>query len=137
MQTVDTIVIGAGIAGASVAWQLVQPGAAGQSASVLLDQNTNETLQRADDGAVQHDGAMALAILAHEFRIETLGHVRVHLDRSALPFATQRIFQGVLDLRAVEGAFARLQFVCQLFGFECGDQCALTYVFVSANFCHF
>ena len=28
MQTVDTIVIGAGIAGASVAWQLVQPGAA-------------------------------------------------------------------------------------------------------------
>lgn len=36
MQTVDTIVIGAGIAGASVAWQLVQPGAAGQSASVLL-----------------------------------------------------------------------------------------------------
>ena len=36
MQTVDTIVIGAGIAGASVAWQLVQPGAAGQGASVLL-----------------------------------------------------------------------------------------------------
>ena len=36
MQTVDTIVIGAGIAGASVAWQLVQPGAIGQGASVLL-----------------------------------------------------------------------------------------------------
>lgn len=30
MQTVDTIVIGAGIAGASVAWQLVQSGTAGQ-----------------------------------------------------------------------------------------------------------
>ena len=29
MQTVDTIVIGAGIAGASAAWQLVQPGASG------------------------------------------------------------------------------------------------------------
>lgn len=36
MQTVDYLVVGAGIAGASVAWQLVQPGAAGQGASVLL-----------------------------------------------------------------------------------------------------
>ena len=36
MQTVDTIVIGAGIAGASVAWQLVQSGTAGQGVSVLL-----------------------------------------------------------------------------------------------------
>jgi hypothetical protein len=50
---------------------------------------------------------MALAILAHEFRIQTLGHVRVHLDGAALPFAAQRILQGVLDLRAVERALAR------------------------------
>ena len=37
METVDTIVIGAGIAGASVAWQLVQPGAAGQGASGTIE----------------------------------------------------------------------------------------------------
>ena len=36
MQSVDTIVIGAGIAGASVAWQLVQDKAGGEGASVLL-----------------------------------------------------------------------------------------------------
>ena len=36
MQSADTIVIGAGIAGASVAWQLVQEKAGGEGASVLL-----------------------------------------------------------------------------------------------------
>ena len=36
MQSADTIVIGAGIAGASVAWQLVQDKAGGEGASVLL-----------------------------------------------------------------------------------------------------
>ena len=36
MQSADTIVIGAGIAGASVAWQLVQDRPGGEGASVLL-----------------------------------------------------------------------------------------------------
>ncbi|MFN5824140.1 MAG: FAD-dependent oxidoreductase, partial [Sphingomonadales bacterium] len=36
MSQFDIAIIGAGIAGASVAWQLVQPGATGQGASVLL-----------------------------------------------------------------------------------------------------
>ena len=77
----------------------------GQGASVLLDQDTDEALERTHDRAVQHDGTVALAIFSHEFGIEALGQVGVDLNRAALPFAAQRVLQRVLDLGAVEGTF--------------------------------
>ena len=44
-----------------------------QGASVLFDQNTDETLHAAHNGSVQHDGAMASAILSDIFGIQALG----------------------------------------------------------------
>ena len=65
--------------------------------------------QAADDGAVQHDGTVPRAVLTHVLGIETLGHGEVDLDRAALPVAADRILQHELELRAVEGALARIQ----------------------------
>ena len=79
----------------------------GQGASMLLDQNSNETLQTAHNRAMQHDGEMAGSIFAHVFGVKALRHVRVDLNRAALPFATDRVFQRVFDLGAVESALAR------------------------------
>jgi hypothetical protein len=78
-----------------------------QRAGVLLDQDADEALEAADDGAVQHDGAMPRAVFADVFGVQPLGHVRVHLDGAALPLAAQRVLQGVFDLGAVERALAR------------------------------
>src|SRR6218665_125700 len=82
-----------------------EPG--GQGACVLFEQHPEEALQAADDGAVQHDGAMAGAVLADEFGIQTLGHVRVDLYRAALPLPAQGILERVFHLGAIERALAR------------------------------
>ena len=41
---------------------------------MLFDQNSDESLHAANDGSVQHDGAMAVAILAHILSIQALSH---------------------------------------------------------------
>jgi hypothetical protein len=78
----------------------------GQSACVLLDQNTDETLHAAHNGAVQDHGTLAGAIFGHKFGIQALRQVEVDLNRAALPLPTNRIFQGVFDLGAVKSAIA-------------------------------
>src|SRR5207247_8877394 len=40
---------------------------------VVLDQTADETLQAAEEHAVDHDGALALALLIHERDVEALG----------------------------------------------------------------
>mmetsp|Transcript_37514 Transcript_37514/g.87440 ORF Transcript_37514/g.87440 Transcript_37514/m.87440 type:complete len:538 (+) Transcript_37514:6674-8287(+) len=74
---------------------------------MLLDQDADETLEAADDGAMQHQRAFVLAMLVHEVGIQALGQVGVDLDRAALPFAAEGVLQRVFDLGAVERAFAR------------------------------
>ena len=78
----------------------------GQCASVLFNQNTDETLQAANDGAVQHQGAVAVAVFAYKFGIKALWQVGVYLNGAALPLAAQCVFKCVFDFWAVEGAFA-------------------------------
>ena len=73
---------------------------------VVFDQHPDETLQAADDGAVQHDGMGPTARLGHEFTTQPLRRVEVDLHRAALPLATQRVFQRVLDFRSVERTVA-------------------------------
>src|SRR5450830_4086 len=85
-----------------------QPG--WQSAGTFLDQNSDEALQTADDGTVQHDRPMAGTILAYIFGIQPLGHEKIDLNGAALPLSTDGIFERVLDFGAIKRALARGDF---------------------------
>src|SRR5437016_8621644 len=69
---------------------------------VVLDQTADKTLEAAKEHAVDHDRALALALLVHERDVEPLGQVEVDLDRRSLPLASDRIFHLDVDLRRVE-----------------------------------
>ena len=73
---------------------------------MMLDQDADEALERAEDRAVEHDRAVALAILADIARVEPLGQHRVGLDRADLPRPPDRVGQVELELGRVEGALA-------------------------------
>ena len=53
-----------------------------------------------------HDRLLALAARRHVLEPETVGQVKVGLDRRALPRAPDRVLDLDVDLRAVEGAAA-------------------------------
>ena len=72
---------------------------------------------------MQHHRAMARRVLAHIFGIKSLWQNKIHLQGAALPVTTNRIAQLELELRAVERAFARIQFVLQTNTFHCRFQC--------------
>ena len=93
-----------------------------QRAGVLLDQDADEALQAADDGAVEHDRRVALARFGHVLGAQALRHREVDLHRAALPLAAQRILEGVLDLRAVESAVARCDDHFHPGSLQAGDQ---------------
>ncbi len=82
-----------------------------EAAGVLLDQDAEEPLEGAEDGAVQHDRAVARAVLADVFGVQPLRHVEVDLQRAALPVAADGVAQHEFQLRAVERALARVQLV--------------------------
>ena len=78
----------------------------GQGAGAVLDEDADETLERAEDRPMQHYRRMAGVVLADVFRAEALRHREIDLHRTALPRATDRVLDVEFDLRAVEGAFA-------------------------------
>ena len=75
-------------------------------AGVMLDQDADEALERAEDRAVEHDRAVPLAVLADVGRVEPLGQHAVGLDRADLPGAADRVGQVEFELGRVEGALA-------------------------------
>jgi hypothetical protein len=77
---------------------------------VMFDQNSDETLEGTEYSAVQHHRRLSAAILGDVLGVEAPRHRKIHLDRAALPHATDAIAQRELDLRAVERALARQQF---------------------------
>ena len=46
---------------------------------MMLDQDADEALERAEDRAVEHQRMMLLAVLADVDRAQPLGHLRVEL----------------------------------------------------------
>ena len=79
-----------------------------QAACVFLDQDADEALEGSEDGPVQHDRPVFLAVLADIGRVEPFRQHEIHLQRAALPVAPERVAQHELQLGAVEGAFARI-----------------------------
>ena len=97
-----------------------QPG--GQSAGVVLDQDAGEALQRAEQRAVQHDRALALAVFIDVIDAEALGQIHVHLQGAALPVAADGVAQHEFQLGAVERAFAGVEPIGQPHAVEGLDQ---------------
>ena len=77
-----------------------------EGAGVLFNQDADEALQRAQNGAVQHHGAGAAVVFGDVFGIQALGQHEVELDGAALPGTAERVFDVVFHFRAVERAFA-------------------------------
>src|SRR5689334_20309637 len=73
----------------------------------MLDQNADEPLVAAEDRAVEHDGRVLLAVLAHECGVEQAGHHAVGLDGPDLPGPSDRVGEVPFELRSIEGALAR------------------------------
>ncbi|MBG9887287.1 hypothetical protein ABE10_12280 [Bacillus toyonensis] len=76
-------------------------------AGIVLEQDREEALDRPEQRAVDHDGTLLLAVPVGELESETLGEVRVDLDRRQLPDTTDRVGGLEVDLGAVEGGLTR------------------------------
>ena len=75
-------------------------------AGEMLDQDADETLHRAADRAVHHDGHLLRPVGVDVERAKTFRQVEVDLRGAALPVAADGVAQHIFELRAVERAFA-------------------------------
>ena len=73
--------------------------------AVVFDEHAEESLQGTQKRAVNHVGAMLLAIRTDVGHVEALWHVEVELDGRALPQTAQGIFDVDVNLGAVEDRF--------------------------------
>src|SRR3989304_3696710 len=80
---------------------------------VMLDQDTEESLQRPEEGTVNHEGPMRPVIVPHIGDIETLRQVEVELDGRALPGPTEGILHLQVDLRPIEGTAPLLNLILE------------------------
>ena len=83
----------------------------GERALEVFDEDADEALHRAEDGAVQHDGLLVAAVLGDVLEVEVLRQLEVELQGADLPLAAERVLHLEVDLRAVEGAVALVDFV--------------------------
>ena len=86
----------------------------------MLDQDADEALESAKNGAVQHHRTVLFAVFADVTGVQTLGQHAVRLDRADLPSAADRVGQVEFELGRVERAFARQFFPAEFFGRAAG-----------------
>src|SRR5690606_24479338 len=82
---------------------------------VMLDQDTDEALERPQDSPVQHDRVPAIVVFADVLGAQTYRQVEVQLQGTALPDATQTILQR--EFRSEEHTSelqSREKLVCRL-----------------------
>ena len=72
----------------------------------MLSQDADETLDRAEADAMDHNRALTAAVLGDVIQAKVERHLEVELNRAALPGASQAVAQVEVDLRAVERAVA-------------------------------
>ena len=86
-----------------------QPG--GEGPRIVLQQNTKEPLDGAEQCPMQHHRPLAGVVGRHVFEIETLRHVEVVLDGGQLPLTTDGIAHIDVDLGTVKCGVALLDLV--------------------------
>src|SRR5579885_28716 len=75
-------------------------------ARLLLDEDAEEALNRAEQRAVNHHGAVRLVVLADVLKLEALRQVEVPLHGAELPQATDGVLDLEVNLRPVERGLA-------------------------------
>ena len=91
-----------------------------EGTGIVLDEDAEESLERAEERAVDHDGLMTLAVFADVFELETRGEIEVELHGGELPEAAEDVDEFDVDFGAVEGGFAGDGFVGDAFRLEHG-----------------
>src|SRR6202023_681497 len=82
-----------------------------ERSGVVFDQDAEEALDRAVEGAVDHERLFAGTVFGYVFEIETLRQVEVELHGRELPQAPDGIDQLDIDLRSVKRGLARNRLV--------------------------
>src|SRR5574341_344263 len=82
-----------------------------EGTGIVLDQDTEEPLQRPEEGTVNHEGPMRPVIVPDIGDVETLRQVEVELDGRALPGPTEGILHLQVDLRPIEGTTPLLDLI--------------------------
>jgi hypothetical protein len=82
-----------------------------EGAAIVFDDDADEAFNRAEDDAVEHDRLDLLALFIDIVAAEAVREVHIELNRAALPSPAHRIAELEVELRAVEGAVARVDFV--------------------------
>ncbi len=77
-----------------------------ERAAVVLDQDADESLERAEERPVDDEDGMLAVVGAHVGEPEPSRHLRIELDRPHLPRAPEHVGHVEVDLRAVERALA-------------------------------
>ena len=80
-----------------------------ERAGVVLDEDREEPLDRAEQRAVDHHRPVALVVGADVLELEALRELEVELDGRELPRATDRVARLHRDLRPVERAAALVE----------------------------
>ena len=75
----------------------------------MLEEDGEEALDRSEQGPVDHDRTVPGVVLADVLHLEALRHLEVDLDRGDLPGPPDGVADLHGDLRAVEGAAARVR----------------------------
>src|SRR5205814_237877 len=78
-----------------------------ERAGIVLDQHGDKALEAAEDGPMNHHGTMFGVVGAYIFQIEALRHLKIELNRCALPFAADGIGHVEVDFGTIKcaGAF--------------------------------
>ncbi len=75
-------------------------------AFVVFDEDSDESLEGAEYGAMEHDGGMFLSVCADVVSSESFWEYEVCLEGSALPFSGEGITEDEIEFGSVEGAFS-------------------------------
>lgn len=86
----------------------------GEDAGEVFDEDTDETLIGAEDGAMDDDGTCDGIIGGDVFELEAFGELEVELDGCALDLPPEGVGECDIDFWAVEGAIFRFEVVVDM-----------------------
>ena len=84
----------------------------------MLDQHADEALERAEDGAVDHDRPLGLPVAVDVLEPEAIRLLEVDLDGRHLPAPSERVLHVDVDLRSIERPVARVELEREAVGAE-------------------
>ena len=77
-----------------------------ERACEMLCDNADESFDRAENNAVDHDGTMLFVVRAGVFKLESFGKLHIELNCTALPCSAETVGNVEVELRSVERAVA-------------------------------